>query len=197
MLKLGALVQIHDREDPRRSDTTLLAAALLTLGYPRAGRNFLYTACETARGETRWKTTWTFHGQSAETSLGKLAANKVIKVWRGRDGNWLLQNPGHAVTVLRIGLRYDRLASFTPKFSRAELARIATPDTWLEAGFRNLVHVLRRLLPAAMAEARSVVRFSAQRAAFVPRCFSEAHKTRLLKFAETTDHAKRRSILAA
>lgn len=196
MLRLGPLVQIHDREDPMRSDTTLLAAALITLGYPQAARDFFHTTSEYLRGETQWKTTWTFHGESTEPSIGILGADVVVNAWRDPAGMWLLRNAGHPVAVLRERLRYESFAAFTPNFSRQQLAVLTTPAAWVEAAVRNLVHILRHL-PAAAGEARSVERFSATRAAFVPRCLPESEKTRRIKFAETTHADKRRSLLAA
>ena len=195
MLTLGALVQLHDQEDPLHSDTTLLAAALIALGYPQATRDFFHITCEFVCGETQWKTTWTFHGASVEPLVGDLGADAVVKAWQDPSGQWLLRNPGHPLCILRDDLRYDRLAHFTPSFSRAQLARIFTPAAWLEAGLRNLVHILRHM-PRAAEEARAVVRFSPQRAAFVPRCLPQSEQTRRIKFAETTDAHKRRSILA-
>ena len=196
MLRLGPMVQIHDREDPLRSDTTLLAAALITLGYPQAARDFFHSTSEYARGETQWKTTWTFHGESSEPSIAGLGADVVMNAWRDPSGMWLLRHPGHAVTVLRERLRFEKLAAFTPTFPRQQLAVLTTPEAWFEAGMRNLVHILRNL-PSATGEARAVVRFSATRAAFVPRCLPESEKTRRIKFAETTNADKRRYLLAA
>lgn len=196
MLALGPLVQVSGFDDPLRSDTTLLAAALLTLGYPAASRDYLHLTCETDRGEARWKTVWSFHGESAEPAMRGFGADVLREAWLDPACRWLLRNADSPLAVLKNSLRYEKIYGFTPKYSREQLAQLATPDTWLEAGFRNLVHLLRSL-PRAMQEVRLVERFAATRAAFVPRCLPESEKTRRLKFAETTDANKRRSILAA
>ena len=192
-IQLGKLVQLHDPEDAMRSDTTLLAAALITLGFPRATRDFFHPAREFIRGAWCWRLTWAFLGESR---CRRFEADDMVKWWRDSSGSFFLQHPAHPLSILRSALTYARIAGFTPRFSRQQLAAVETPDTWLEAGMRNLVMILAAI-PVALPETRSIVRFGAQHAAFVPQCQPEADKTRLLKFVETTDPEKRLQIFRA
>lgn len=176
---LGDIVQVFDEADPRGSDTTLLVAALFTLGIPPATREFFHTTCQFERGETKWRSIWTLREESKD---GRFSTNRMITAWH--SGAWLLQNPTHPLAILRGGLTLHRALHHTPKFTLAELARIETPDTWLEAGCRNLLMILRDLPDAAVAAARKVVWFSRDRAGLVPRCMPDKQQTRFLKYVE-------------
>lgn len=189
-LIVGALVQIYDEDDPLRSDTTLLVAALLTLGVPPAGRDLFCATCEAVRGARQWRVQWSLRGGSED---GRFDAVKMQAAWA--DGAWLLQNPAHPLALLRGGLTYARAFGYTPRFTLAELAHLETPDTWLEAGIRNLVYLLREM-PRAAAHARDIIRFGPRWAAFVPQDAPEAAKTRLLRYVES-DENKRAKLRAA
>lgn len=183
----GSVIQLLDDTDPLRSDTTLLAAALLTLGVPAAGKQLFSCTYERVRGAVEVRVAWTFAGLSADR---RFDARGMQIAWS--DGPWLLQNPQHPLAVLRGGLTYVRAFAHTPRFSLAELARIETPDTWLEAGCRNLIVLLRAIPQAAR---KGIVRFGETHLAFVPRDMAEKKKTRFLEYVEHPQ--KRPQILAA
>lgn len=157
----GSIVQLFDGTDPLRSDTTLLATALLTLGIPIAGKCGFNCTYEHTRGSTDFHAIWTFGGVS---KCGRFDAKAMELAWA--DGVWLGANPQHPLAILRGGLTFQRALTMTPRFTLEELARIETPDTWLEAGARNLVMLLRMLPRAAQ---KGIVRFGESHLAFVPR----------------------------
>ncbi len=175
---LGAVVQIMDAGDPRSSDATLLVAALLTLGIPAATDEFFHITRELERGEQIWHVIWTLRAASAD---GRFATPEMVKAWD--DGAWLLQHPNHPLAILRGGLTYQRAMSHTPRFTLAELAKIETPDTWLEAACRNLICLLRDM-PVAAQAARKIIRFGRNHAAFVPQCMPDKAQTRFLHYVE-------------
>lgn len=175
---LGGIVQIIGEDDPRQSDTTLLVASLLTLGVPRATREFFHATREFTRGETVWKTLWTLAQESADK---RFDAASMVKAWS--DGAWLLQHPQHPLAILRGGLTYAKAFSYTPKFTLAELAKIETPDTWMESAIRNLI-VLLRDMPEANRAARKIIRFGRNHAGFVPHCMPDKGQTRFLRYVE-------------
>ena len=140
----GSIVQVIDRADPLRADATLLATALLTLGIPAAGQQLFHATCERVRGALEHHVVWTFGGGS---KCGRFDAQAMRLAWT--DAAWLLNNPKHPLAILRGGLTWQRAFRHTPRFSLAELARIETPDTWLEAGCRNLIILLRAIPQAA------------------------------------------------
>lgn len=183
----GSLVQLLDAGDPLRSDTTLLAAALLTLGIPAASRQLFSCTYEPVRGETQFHVIWTFQCAS---KCGRFDARTMQLAWE--DGAWLLANPRHPLAILRDGLTYARALSHLPKFTLEELARLETPATWLEAGRRNLIVLLRALPCAAQ---KGIVRFGESHLAFVPKAMPEAQKSVFLDYVEHP--AKRPQILAA
>lgn len=182
----GSLVQIRDNEDPLRSDVTLLIAALLTLGIPAAGGELFYSTCEAVRGEVKFESVWSLRGISRD---GRFDTVRMRQCWA--DAPWLLANPSHPMSVMRCGLTYHRAFSYSPRFTLTELANLETPDTWLEAAIRNLIFILREL-PAV--PPRGTVRFGPDWAAFVPRNLPDDRRTRFLKYVETQDPTKRRSI---
>jgi hypothetical protein len=173
-------------DDPLRSDTTLLATALLTLGVPSVGNQLFTCTYEHARGETLFHSIWTFAGLS---KCKRFDSRSMQLAWN--DGAWLLANPQHPLSILREGLTYQRAFSLTPRFTLEELARIETADTWIEAGCRNLILILRSLPRAAQ---KGVVRFGDTHLAFVPKAMPEAKKTTFLKYVESP--SKRPEILA-
>lgn len=183
----GAFIQIIDDADPLRADATLLAAALLTLGIPAASKELFSCTHEHVRGALEFHTVWTFGGAS---KCGRFDSKAMELAWS--DGPWLLANPKHPLAILRDGLTYARAFSMTPRFSLAELARIETPDTWIEAGCRNLIVLLRAMPRAAQ---KGIVRFGETHLAFVPKSMPEAQKKAFLDYAEHP--AKRAQILAA
>lgn len=183
---VGGLVQIRDREDPMRSDTTLLVAALITLGIPHAGRDLLYVTCEAGQGEVTWEAVWSLREVSR---CGRFRTVEMRKRWD--DAQWLLANPTHPLALIRCGLTYERAVKCSPRFTLTELAQIETPDTWLEAAMRNLVFILRELPKVVPKQA---VRFGPTWAAFVPANLPESRKKRVLNYVETRDWNKRRRI---
>lgn len=183
----GSLVQLTDESDPLRSDTTLLIASLLTLGIPGAGRDLFVATCEAVKGETVWKVTWSLRDASEDDRFATL---KMQVAWT--DGAWLLANPTHPLATLRSGLTYARAFSYTPRFTLAQLAAIETPDTWLEAGIRNLIYLLREM-PRAAAHARDIIRFGPRWAAFVPQDIEDSEKSRLLHHVERRDKRQMQS----
>jgi len=184
---LGSLVQIRDHDDPLRSNVTLLVAALLTLGIPPAGGELFYSTCEAKCGEVLIDSVWTLKGSSRD---GRFDTGQMRDAWA--DAHWLLANPGHPLAVMRCGLSYQRALTYTPRFTLTEIATIETPDTWLEAACRNLIFILRE--PPAF-PLRGAVRFGPDWAAFVPHNRPDDRRTRFLKYVETQDPVKRRSIL--
>jgi hypothetical protein len=175
---LGDLVEIIDEHDPRRSDTTLLVAALLTLGIPAAHREFCVPTVELIRGEQKWHTIWLLR---EESKCGRFKTPAMRRVWS--DGAWLLANPQHPLAILRCGLTYAKAMTHTPKFTIEERERIETPDTWLESAMHNLIVILRDL-PLVTTASRSIVRFGPRHAALVPRCLNDGRKSRFLKYVE-------------
>jgi hypothetical protein len=186
---LGEVVQIFGDDDPRRSDKTLLVAALLALGIPRATREFFHATCEFSRGETVWKTIWTLSQESRDK---RFDTAKMIAAWD--DGAWLVQNPAHPLAILRGALTFSHTFSYSPRFTLAELANIEKPETWIEAAIRNLI-VLLRDMPEARKAARKIIRFGRNHAGFVPLCMPDKAQTRLLRYVETP--AKREAIRRA
>lgn len=184
---LGSIVQIRDHEDPMRSEVTLLIAALLTLGIPPAGGELFYSTCEARQGETVIESIWSLQGASRD---GRFSTSKMREAWA--DAPWLLANPQHPLSVMRCALSYQRAFTHTPRFTLTELARIETPDTWVEAACRNLIFILRELPHVPL---RGTVRFGPDWAAFVPQNLPAATRTRFLKYVETQDPSKRRAIL--
>jgi hypothetical protein len=174
---LGQFVQIFDSEDPLRSDTTLLIAALLTLGIPPMEPGFFHTAREAVRGELKTQAIWTLHHQSPDR---RFSARLMEAAWD--NAAWLSTNPTHPLAILRGAITWHRAFNSSPRFSLDELRRIETPDTWAEAGVRNLIYLLRQL---PCADPRRIVRFGPTWAAFVPASLSESKKTRLLKYVES------------
>lgn len=183
----GNLIQLIDGGDPLRSDTTLLAAALLTLGIPAASKQLFSCTYESVRGGVEFHVIWTFQCPS---KCRRFDARSLQLAWT--DHAWLLANPRHPLAILRDGLTFDRALKMTPRFSLDELARIEAPDTWVEAGCRNLIVLLRAIPRAAQ---KGVVRFGETHLAFVPRAMSEPKKKAFLDYAEHP--AKRPAILAA
>ena len=182
---IGSFVQIFDYEDPLRSDTTLLIAALLTLGIPPMEGELFHVAREAVRGELKAQAIWTLHHESSDH---RFSAVLMEKAWN--DGVWLAANPKHPLAILRSAISYARAFSSSPRFTLVELQRIETPDTWAEAGVRNLIWLLRQL---PTSDPRRIVRFGPRWAAFVPSRLSESQKTRLLKYVESP--AKRHQML--
>ncbi len=184
----GPFFQVFDDTDPLRSDCTLLAAALCTLGIrPRQPSEPVHVTTEFDRGAVQFRCVWTFAGESKD---GRFIAAVMKDAWD--DGAWLLKNPRHALAILRTGLTYARLAGFVPRFTLAQLAKVETPDTWLEAGVRNLVWCLRRIPDAAKAR-RSIIRFERTHAAFVPAHLGKPEAARLIHHAE---HPGKRPVAA-
>jgi len=174
---IGSFVQIFDEADPLQSDTTLLIAALLTLGVPPMSGELFHLAREAMRGELKSRAVWTLHHESPDR---RFSAVTMEKAWD--DGAWLSAHPEHPLTILRGGLTYHRAFRTSPRFTLDELRRIETPDTWVEAGVRNLIWLLRQL---PTSDPRRIVRFGPTWAAFVPSRLSESQKTRLLKYVES------------
>lgn len=185
------LVHIYDEADPLRSDTTLLVAALLTLGIAGNGRDLFCATSEFKNGGREWRVIWSLHGKSTD---GRFDCVQMQKAWS--DGAWLLQNATHPLAILRGGLSYARAFSHTPRFTLAELAAIETPDTWIEAGCRNLVYLLRAM-PRAAAHARDIIRFGPTWAAFVPQDAPEDARTRLLRYVESSEETRAKMRRAA
>jgi len=182
---LGDLVQVFGQDDPRRSDRTLLVACLLALGIPAAEAEYFHATCEMIKGGLVWNTIWSLRQESAD---GRFKTPAMIRVWD--DGTWLCQNPKHPLAIMRGGVTFERAFRYTPKFTLAQLEKIESPDTWIEAGIRNLV-VLLREMPIALTAARRITRFGPEWVALVPGCAPESRKTELLKHVEKTDrHAK-------
>jgi hypothetical protein len=182
---VGSLVQIIDDTDPRRSDKTLCAAALLTLGISPAGREYFHATVEMVRGALEWQTIWSFRQDSA---CGRFDTAAMLKAWD--DALWLVNNPQHPLSIIRTGLNYNRVFKMTPRFSLEELRRIETPDTWLEAAARNLI-VLLRDMPEALTTVRKIIRFGPDFAAFVPKCMDDKQQTRFLNYVERPDYRSR------
>lgn len=180
-------MQIHDEADPLRSDITLLAAALLALGIPQHGGVLFHCTYEHVRGETKFRSTWTFADKSRD---GRFSTPAMQKAWE--DPAWLAANAKHPLAVLRSDLTYARAFSYTPRFTLAELARIERPETWLEAAIRNLIFILREM-PRVIPEA--IIRFGPTHAAMVRRDLTEGDKTRFLRFVENP--GKRSEIIRA
>jgi len=180
-------VQIFDRTDPLRSDTTLLVAALLALGIPPHGQQLFTCVYEVVRGETRFDCTWTLKSMSAD---GRFATVTMQDAWD--DHAWLCANPRHPLALIRTALTYQRAFSYTPRFTQAELKNIERPETWLEAAIRNLIWLLREI-PRAVPD--GIVRFGPRHAAMVPRTLGEKDRTRFLRFVENP--SKRAEILRA
>lgn len=174
----GGLVHLYEEGDPRASDTTLLVAALLSLGIPPAGPEFFVFTTEQIRGENRQVGIWMLSDSSPDE---RFYAAPLARVWN--DHAWLVKNPKHPLAILRNGLTYQRTFSHTPKLTLAQLERLETPDAWIEAAMRNLITILREL-PAVAETTRGVVRFSVDSSALVPRCLPETSKTKFLKYVE-------------
>jgi hypothetical protein len=172
----GSFVQLFDSTDPLRSEVTLFVASLLALGIGQHGPSLFHCTFEHLRGETQFHSTWTLAGASRD---GRFDTVKMQKAWD--DGLWLCANPKHPLAILRNGLTYQRAFSYTPRFTLAELARIETPDTWLEAAIRNLIWLLREM-PRCIPE--GIVRFGPRHAAMVPKSLPEKEKTRFLRYVE-------------
>lgn len=185
----GGIVHVYDQDDPRRSDNTLLVAALLALGIPAATEEFFHSTCEVSKGARVWRTQWTLREQS---KCGRYNTPAMVRVWN--EGAWLCANPKHPLAILRSGLTYAKAFSYTPRFTLAELAKIETADTWIEAAIYNLV-VLLRDMPEALRATRNIIQFGPHWGAFVPQCAPEAQKTRLLKHVE--NHKRHMEALAA
>ncbi len=172
--------QLLDRgADPLRSDLTLLVAALVTLGIPPAPKDFFTLTREAGRGETRLCPLWSLGSVSA---CGRYAAPDMETAWTSLD--WQAANPRHPLTILRSALHYDKVFKLTPRFSREQLAAVENPDTWAEAGARNLVHLLRELAASLANRTRSIVRFAFDAAAIVPVTWGQTDQTKLIKHAE-------------
>jgi hypothetical protein len=185
----GGIVQIIDETDPLRSDTTLLIAALLALGIPQQGRELFHCTYEHVRGETLFRCVWSLGCESADK---RFETSAMEKAWD--DGAWLLANPRHPLALMREGVTYKRAFSYTPRFSLDELKRIETPETWIEAGIRNLITLLRGIPRKSH---KGIVRFGHDHAAFVPAGLSDDRRTRLLKYVETQDSSERAALARA
>lgn len=185
---LGDLVEVVDEDDPRRSDTTLLVAALLTLGIPAAQREFCFPTVELVRGEKKWRTIWLLREESKDR---RFQTPGMVRSWV--DGQWLVANPQHPLAIMRGGLTYAKALQHTPKFSPEYREKVETPDTWLESAMHNLIVILRDF-PTIVQAARSIVRFGPRHCAFVPRCLNDASKSRFLRYVESP---RKRSQLAA
>jgi hypothetical protein len=191
-LFLGGLVQLIGADDPQRSDTTLLAASLFTLGIPRAGEEYFSCTCERLNGSLDWHCIWHLRDESRD---GRFDTGKMIAGWN--SGTWLLANPTHPLAILRNGLTFPRAFTYTPRFTLAERTHLETPDTWMETGIYNLIYLLRDM-PRGRQSARAIARFGPRWNAGVPLNLAESDKTRFLKYVEHRDHpAKRAQIRAA
>lgn len=185
----GAFVQLFDDTDPLRSDVTLCAAALLTLGIPRHGKSLLHFTTERIRGAAVRRAVWTFAGASP---CGRFSTHDMITGWD--SAVWLERNQSHPLAIIRASLTYDVAMKFTPKFTPDYRRRVETPETWRETAVHNLL-VLLRDMPAAMRGVRGVIRFGPEHMAFVPLALPQEKQTRLIKYAEHPD--KRPEIRAA
>jgi hypothetical protein len=187
----GGVVQLFDEEDPLRSDVTIQAAALLTLGIPPKLKEFFHVTYESIRGEIKFHSVWTFGGISFDKRFDTV---QMRRAWG--DGAWLLANPKHPLAILRTGLTYHRAFNHTPKYTIEERNRIETPDTWLESGCHNLIWLLRQI-PLCAKQRRGIIRFAPVHLAMVPANLPETSKTRLIKYAESTNPDVRARIRAA
>lgn len=174
---LGALVQIIAEDDPLRSDTTLLIAALCALGIPPAGRDLFCATSEFVRGESKWRVIWSLRGVS---TCKRFNTVEMQKAWA--DGAWLLNHPTHPLAILRGALTYERAFKYSPRFTLAELA-IENTDTWVEGGIRNLIFLLRGI-PQAAQSARDIIRFGPRWAAMVPQNLDDGDRSKLLRYVE-------------
>lgn len=177
MLGVG-IVQLFDEEDPFRSDTTLLAAALLTLGIPQVGPRPNHAVVEAARGERKPTFVWNFADASRDRRFSTVTLKRA---WS--DGSWLLANAVHPLAIMRGGLTYARAMTFAPRYSVEYRSRVETPDTWLETAVHNLL-ILLRDMPATLADARGIIRFAPRHAALVPASLSEKQKTEFIRYVE-------------
>lgn len=177
MIGVG-IVQLFDEEDPFRSDLTLLAAALLTLGIPQVKGRRSHATVEAARGERKARLVWNFEAASRDRRYSTV---EMQRAWN--DGVWLLAHPTHPLAILRSGLTFARAMQFQPKFTPAYRAAVETPDTWLETGVHNLL-ILLRDMPAVFATSRHIIRFGQRHAALVPATFSEKEKCQFIRYVE-------------
>lgn len=174
---IGGIVQIFDETDPLRSDTTLLAAALVTLGIPRAREcRLFHCTYEQVRGATQFRAAWSFRSESID---GRFLTAGMELCWK--DGAWLMANPTHPLAILRCGLTFERAFKHTPRFSREYLSSVETPDTWIEAACYNLIFLLRGM-PRTVPE--GIIRFGPRHAAMVPKNLPESDKTKFIKYVE-------------
>lgn len=161
-----------------RSDVTLLAAALFTLGIPAAGNSLLHFTAEAKAGATVRRAVWTFSDTSKDK---RFSTSAMITAWD--DYAWLCANPQHPLAIIRGALTFEAAAKVQPKFTVAERARIETPETWVETAKHNLLILLSRI-PASQRSARGIVRFATDHAAYVPLSLPEPKKTELIKYVE-------------
>lgn len=174
----GAFVQLFDDTDPLRSDVTLCVAALLTLGIPAAGGALLHFTAEHVRGASVRRAVWTF---ADADKAQRFATRTMADAWN--DADWLLKNPTHPLAIIRASLTYGAAVKCTPKYTAEYRARVETPDTWRETAMHNLLILLSRI-PGVSRNARGIVRFATDHAAYVPISLPEIRKTELIKYVE-------------
>ena len=176
----GAILQLEDFTDPLRSDVTLLAAALITLGFGKAGPKLFHVTYEHVRGETRFHSVWTFRAVSRDR---KHDGVKLRAAWD--DPEWLGANPLHPLTVIRDGLSYAKALSHSPKFTLAELNTLERPDAYLEASMFNLIQILKAI---PRSSPKGIIRVGPDGyAGYVPRVWSEPKKRDFMRYVERRD----------
>jgi hypothetical protein len=176
----GSIVQIKDNSDPLRSDATLFAAALLTMGFRPGGPKLFHVTYEYDRGEMRYDCIWTFKALSRD---GKYDGVKMRNVWDDHD--WLVMNPKHSLTIIRAGLTYAKALSHTPRYTIAEMNTLDNPDALLECAMFNLIFILRAI---PRSSPKGVVRLGPDGyAGYVPRLWSEPKKKEFLHYVERPD----------